>query len=277
MMRLIAVVTLAVAVGVAANAQAAERKPWTSPGSRAGEEIVGPDGSAMVWVPAGKYKMGATQDDLRYARGRLDGEINDDAGPVHEVRISKGFWLGKHEVTNAQYRAYCDAAGVEFPADSDQEANHPVVYVSWEDVEAYCHHFGLVLPTEAQWEYAARGPENRWFPWGNFWDSKRVCYSHRRGPGGTTFPVGSFPAGASWCGALDLAGNAQEFCNDWYDKLYYQDSPTDDPEGPASGEYRCARGGGYGNPPAVQRSAARNINYPDDRDGDFGFRVCITP
>ena len=262
-----------------AQGEVAPEKSWLSPGKAVGDEITGPDGGMMVWVPAGEFAMGATAEDQRYAIGRFSadrGEL-DGEQPVHKVRISKGFWLGKHEVTNAQYRRYCKEAGLEFPAASKQGDAHPVVRASWDDVVAYCHHHGLVLPTEAQWEYAARGPENRWYPWGNFWESGRCCYSHRQGPGGTTFPVGSFPQGASWCGALDMAGNVWEYCQDWYDKLYYAESPAQDPGGPSSGEYRCARGGGYGNPPANQRSAHRGHNYPDDRDGDFGFRVCITP
>lgn len=282
-MRGIALVVVAVAltVSVAAWAEggAAPERPWLSPGKSVGDEIVGPDGGKLVWVPAGEFRMGAPAEDQRYALGRLNGrrEEFDGEQPIHRVRLSKGFWLGKCEVTNAQYRGYCKATKAEFPSASQQPDNHPVVRVSWDDAATYCHHFGLVLPTEAQWEYAARGPENRWYPWGNFWESGRCCYSHRQGPGGTTFPVGSFPQGASWCGALDMAGNVWEFCQDWYDRLYYSDSPSQDPSGPSSGEYRVARGGGYGNPAANQRSAHRGINYPDDRDGDFGFRVCITP
>ncbi len=270
-------ILLGLSATLAAQPAATEQKLWLSPGTRVGEEIVGPNGGAMVWVPAGKFKMGSTDEDIRYAMGRLGGEQPVGETPIHQVRISKGFWLGKHEVTNAQYRAYCEAAGASFPEKSDQAPNHPVAAVSWEGAAAYCHSFGMVLPTEAQWEYAARGPENRWYPWGNFWDSKRCCYSIRKGPGGFTFPVGSFPDGASWCGALDMAGNLWEFCQDWYDRLYYEDSPVADPTGPDSGEYRCARGGGYGNPPPSMRSAGRDLNYPEDQDRDFGFRVCITP
>jgi len=229
--------------------EAGDQKPWLSPGSRVGEEIVGPDGGTLVWVPAGSFRMGSTEEDVRYAIGRLDGQRNEAEAPVHHVRISKGFWLGQCEVTNGRYRAYCQATGTAFPEKSDQPDDHPVGAVSWAEAAAYCHHYGLVLPTEAQWEYAARGSENRWFPWGNQWDAAKCCYSRRKGPGGKTFAVGSFPEGASWCGALDLAGNIQEWCQDWYDRLYYADSPEDDPEGPGSGEYRCARGGGYGNPP----------------------------
>jgi formylglycine-generating enzyme required for sulfatase activity len=271
------VLLLAVALVAGDQPVDGQGEAWLSPGSTVGEEIVGPDGGALVWVPGGKFMMGSTEEDLRYALGRLDGQRNEAETPVHPVRVSKGFWLGRCEVTNAQYRAYCEAIGAEFPQKSGEPDNHPVGAVSWGEAAAYCHHHGLMLPSEAQWEYAARGPENRWFPWGNQWDGTRCCYSRRKGPNGTTFPVGSFPAGRSWCGALDLAGNIQEWCQDWYDRLYYAASPEQDPEGPGSGEYRCARGGGYGNPPAEQRSAARNINYPEDQDLDFGFRVCFTP
>ena len=275
---------LAVVIGlcfvvIASGAVAQENKPWRSPGTHVGEEIVGPDGGKMVWIPAGEFQMGATPGDIAYAIGRLDAGRNavESCGPVHRVRISRGFWLGKYEVTNTLYHAYCKATEAQFPDKKEQGPEHPVRFVNWTDANAYCNHYGLVLPSEAQWEYAARGPENRWFPWGNDWDSTRCAYANRRGPGGETWPVGSFPTGASWCGALDMVGNVDEWCQDWYDRLYYQSSPRDDPTGPTSGEDRVVRGGDAGDGSWVCRGAQRGSAFPEVRKGPIGFRVCITP
>ncbi len=235
------------------------------PGTRAGQEATGPDGGTYVWVPPGEFDMGAS--------------LADDffASPVHHVRISKGFWLGKCTVTNGQYQRYCQEAGVEFPKDSDQSDTHPVVYVNWAEAEAYCKHYGLALPTEAQWEYAARGPENRKYPWGNESDPKKCCNEANTGPGGRTFPVGSFPEGASWCGALDMAGNVFQWCKDWLDVRYYASSPTDDPPGAGSGSERVLRGGGWDNMARRCRSSYRRTLDPACRGGSFGFRASGTP
>ncbi|MEI6503244.1 MAG: formylglycine-generating enzyme family protein [Armatimonadota bacterium] len=259
---------------------AQEGQPWRSPGTHVGQEIVGPDGGKMVWVPAGEFNMGASQGDIDYAIGRLGaarGNAGSNSGPMHRVRLSKGFWIGKFEVTNALYNACSKAMGVETHAPKQHGPEHPAQYISWGDANAYCSHFGLVLPTEAQWEYAARGPESRWFPWGNDWDSTRCAYERRRGPGGETWPVGSFPTGASWCGALDMVGNVDEWCQDWFDRLYYQHSPKDDPTGPTSGEDRVARGGDAGDGAWVCRGAQRGWAFPEVRNASIGFRVCITP
>jgi iron(II)-dependent oxidoreductase len=271
-------VLLCLLVVGAADAQG-ERQPWQSPGTRVGQEIIGPDGGPMVWLPAGSFRMGATAEDMDYAVGRLGAArvFVESSAPVHKVRISRGFWIGKYEVTNALYRAYCKATGVEFRDSKAQGPEHPVRFVNWADANAYCAYYGMVLPTEAQWEYAARGPENRWFPWGNEWDSDRCAYMRRRGPGGETWPVGSFPTGVSWCGAFDMVGNVDEWSQDWYDRLYYRSSPESDPTGPTSGEFRVTRGGDAGDGPGVCRCAQRAYAFPEDRKAGIGFRVCIVP
>jgi formylglycine-generating enzyme required for sulfatase activity len=215
----------------------------------------------MVWVPAGEFYMGAA----------------DLGQTVHHVRITKGFWLSKCTVTNAQYRSYCQGAGAEFPKESDQADNHPVIGVTWIETEAYSNHYGLSLPTEAQWEYAARGPQARQYPWGNEWDPKKCCNWSNRGPGDKTFPVGSFPPGASWCGALDMAGNVFQWCQDWYSDAYYANSPDADPSGPDNGEARVQRGGSWYGDSSTCRSAGRSSNDPTYRFNDFGFRCSRTP
>jgi len=256
-------------------------KPWLSPGSTVGEEIAGPDGGVLVWAPSGAFLMGASDEDIRYAAGRFREATAEGLGrdqPVHRVRISRGFWLGKHEVTNAQYRAFCQQTERTFPEASTDPDDHPVRGVIWDEAVAYCHRLGAVLPSEAQWEYAARGSEDRWYPWGDFWEASRCCYRDHKGPNGTTMPADSNPAGASWCGALNLAGNVMEWCADWYDSLYYLDSPEPDPTGPTTGEYRVLRGGCLGDLPWACRSAFRgNSSRPDERNYGIGFRICITP
>ena len=235
----------------------------SSPGSRAGEETTGADGGTYVWVPPGEFMMGS--------------ERYDEEKPVHRVRITRGFWLGKHEVTNAQYRAFCEATGKTFPEKSAQGDDQPVVYVSWSDAKDYCDQYRLALPTEAQWEYAARGPEGHKYLWGGKWDSKKCCNTDNRGPGGSTFPVGSFPDGASWCGALDMAGNVWEWCSDWYDKSYYASSPETDPAGPATGGASVVRGGGWGLNAGNCRTAYRDWNGPAGQNSYYGFRPVVPP
>lgn len=239
-------------------------QPWLQPGTEVGQVIVGPDGGEMVWVPAGTFPMGS--------------EEWSNTRPVRDVTMS-GFWIGRHEVTNARYRAFCNATGREFPAESNEGDDHPVVRVSWTDAMAYAQHYGLSLPTEAQWEYAAAGPEGLAYPWGNDWDGTRLCWHERTGPGGRTFPVGSFPEGASWCGALDMAGNVSEYCADWYQRDYYEDAPSEDPQGPGEGAARSVRGQSYlTHLPARFQSAFRFSRVPNYRlDNDGGFRCVSTP
>jgi len=239
-------------------------KPWESEGSRAGEEITGPDGGTYVWVPAGEFMMGAT-----------DGDPSER--PVHRVRITRGFWIRKCEVTNAQYAAFCNAVGHAMPRGSYQAANHPVVFVSWEDATAYCQHFGTTLPTEAQWEYAARGPESRRYPWGDTWDPTRCCHYGAKGPGGWSQPAGSFLTGASWCGALDMAGNVYEWCADFFDPSYYRTSPTDDPPGPPEGTRRAVRGGAWTSDDYHCRCAVRSSDMPTQTVSYIGFRCIVVP
>jgi len=219
--------------------------------------------------------MGTTAEEVQYAVEKLGAEAKYLANeqPARQVEMD-GFWMGKHEVTNAQYRAFCAATERQFPERSDQADEHPVVYVSRHDAVAYCEHYGLSLPTEAQWEYAARGRESRIFPWGNEWDGSRLYWFNNLGPGGKTFPVGSFPQGASWCEALDMAGNVWEWCADWYQKDYYKSAPSRNPPGPSSGSCHVLRGGSWFNVlPGFSRSAYRSYLYfPWYRYDFIGFR-----
>ncbi len=253
--------------------------PVIPAGAKLGEERTNPlDGAAMVWVPAGEFLMGNTDN---------EGESNER--PQHRVYLD-GYWIYKYEVTVAQYRAFCAATGWALPpfpsghswkgkagwADPALQ-NHPIVNVTWHDATAYAAWAGAQLPTEAQWEKAARGTEGRIYPWGNAWDlAKCANDANSDSKGISTWPVGSFPAGVSWCGAHDMAGNVWEWCADWYDAGYYKTAPTRNPTGPATGTYRVLRGGSWDD--GIEygcRGACRSYNDPGYWGYGFGFR-CLS-
>jgi serine/threonine-protein kinase len=202
-----------------------------------------------------------------------------------------GFWLDRTEVTNAQY-ARCVAEGActqPSPAGSQARASYygtpefgayPALYVSWNQAAEYCDWAGARLPTEAEWEYAARGPAGSVFPWGAEFDGARLNYcdaacAQDRADGvldseHDTAPVGSIPQGASWSGALDMAGNVWEWVADWYGDYLPEDQVN--PPGPGSGEQRILRGGSWYDTPAFQRGANR-FPWPADQPTDqIGFR-----
>jgi formylglycine-generating enzyme required for sulfatase activity len=222
------------------------------------------DGMVMVYVPRGEFEMG-------YRGG---GDTN--RMPIHTVALDP-FWMDQTEVTNAQY-GQCVAAGQCEPsryADLDWLSgdNQPVVGVSWYDGAAYCEWVGGALPTEAQWEYAARGGENRKYPWGeDSPDCDVANFGGWDGCLGTTADVGSYPAGVSWCGALDLAGNVYEWAANW-DYSYTAEREAN-PEGPESGERKMMRGGSWTDIGTNLLSAQRIRFIPTDAADTVGFR-CI--
>ncbi len=225
----------------------------------------------QVFVPTGSFMMGSE-------------EGASDKRPVHEVTLD-AFWLDRTEVTNAQF-AGCVAAGACQPPahtssytrdqyyGNDEFADYPVIYVSWNDARDFCAWAGGRLPTEAEWEYAARGPEGFTYPWGNQDISCDLAnYSGNDGfCVGDTSEVGDYPDGATWIGALDMAGNVWEWVNDWYDSGYYGKSSDENPSGPASGEYRVLRGGAWDYVDDGARSSNRFANHPDSRRNYLGFR-----
>jgi serine/threonine-protein kinase len=237
------------------------------------------DGMVMVFVPGGTFQMGST-----------DAETNEY--PPHSVSLDN-FWIDRTEVTNAQY-ALCVAADAceesRYADDSSfNGGNYPVVGVFWGDAAAYCAWAGGRLLTEAEWEYAARGTEASIYPWGDTFDGTRLNYCDANCPYDhnrdndyddgyeRTAPVGTYESGASWVGALDMAGNVWEWVADWYDDNYYETSPSDNPAGPESGEYRVLRGGGWGNGEWVFRTAYRSMYDPMKRYYYFGFRCAVSP
>ncbi|MBI3741851.1 MAG: SUMF1/EgtB/PvdO family nonheme iron enzyme, partial [Chloroflexi bacterium] len=200
----------------------------------------GNDNAEMVYVPAGDFTMGSN-----------DGRSLEK--PVHTVFLD-AFWMDKYEVTNALYKKCVDAGKCSAPRESKsytrssyygnaQYNNYPVIYVSWDDAIKYCAFANKQLPTEAQWEKAARGTDKRIFPWGDIFDANKLN-SSERGKGDTTV-VGSYPNGASPYGVMDMAGNVLEWVADWYDSNYYSSSPRNNPKGPSSGQDRVLRGGSW--------------------------------
>lgn len=248
---------------VISDLEAESAGPAPSGSRRPGEIRINPkDGAEMVWVPAGEFTMGSAS-----------GDKNEK--PVHKVRISRGFWLYRTEVTNAQYGRFLAAdpgrRKPEFWNDPRFNApRQPVVGVSWDDAAAYCRWAGGRLPSEAEWEYAARGADGRKYPWGN--QEPAATRAVFRQAARKAAPGGSCPEGKSWCGALDLAGNVWEWCADWYTEGYYRTSPLVDPKGPASGIDRIQRGGAWDVDAYVLRAAFRDSLAPGSRLSGTGFR-----
>ncbi|MCX6582825.1 MAG: formylglycine-generating enzyme family protein, partial [Candidatus Aminicenantes bacterium] len=218
----------------------------------------------MIHIPPGKFMMGAD-----------DGFDNEK--PLHEVDLD-GYWIGKYEVTFAQYDLYCEVTGKEKPGDEGWgREKRPVIHVSWADAAAYCRWIsqetGLTfqLPTEAQWEKAARGSRGIRYPWGNEFD-KNKCNSGESDLQ-KTMPVGSYPLGKSPYGCMDMAGNVWEWCSDWYDENYYKESPGKNPQGPAGGSRRVLRGGRWVVVAPGCRAACRFDFFPAVRDSGAGFRL----
>ena len=271
---------------------------------QAGETRTRPaDGAAMVFVPDGSFTMGSPSEQTRIAR-QLCRQASgpqlaiatcglaafSDESPAHLVELS-GFWFDRTEVTNAQYELCVTAGACTPPLDSGSftrpryfgEADfddYPVVQVTRGQAQAYCTWVAARLPSEAEWEYAARGPESRLFPWGDTFEPRRLNYCDRSCTGLSdpvhddgfpdTAPVGSFPAGASWIGALDLAGNVREWVADWYGP--YAAAPAVDPAGPTTGDSYIPRGGSWYDTPDDVRSANRGSNLPDYTHPKVGFR-----
>ena len=220
----------------------------------------------MAHVPAGEFTMGGEDGD-------------DDERPVHTVHLD-AFYIDKTEVTNAAYRQCVEATVCEAPSNTEYYGDadydqHPVVYVRWDDADAYCRWVGKRLPTEAEWEKAARGI-GWWPPAAGLNICDVSCpYTWRDiavddGYAGTA-PVGTF-ANASPYGALDMAGNVWEWVADWYDPGYYSQSPPRNPQGPDSGEMRVIRGGSWGGTLWEARHTYRNASAPFNPDVHLGFR-----
>ncbi|NPV57353.1 MAG: SUMF1/EgtB/PvdO family nonheme iron enzyme [Anaerolineae bacterium] len=233
------------------------------------------DGMVEVFVPAGNFTMGSTAGDL-------------DEQPVHTVYLD-GFWIDQTEVTNGMY-ALCEVDGdCSIPLNQKSSTreiyygnsdylDYPVIYVDWRQADTYCRWAGGQLPSEAQWEKAARGEDGRLYPWGNQPpDGSRANFSPVLTNTGDTKPVGSYPAGASPYGALDMAGNVSEWVADLYDESYYSSlEDWNNPPGPVTGLYRVFRGGAWTNYDAILRSASRYFDPITFAAYYHGFRCART-
>jgi formylglycine-generating enzyme required for sulfatase activity len=223
------------------------------------------DGMVMIHIPAGEFTMG--DDRSAFAPEK----------PQHLIYLDD-YWMDRTEVTNAQYRLCMEAEVCTEPKiwwNPDLNGDDQPALVPWEAAQAYCEWVGGRLPTEAEWEKAARGIDGRLWPWGNEFEPNRANLSGDEDGYGPTAPVGSFPGDASPYGLLDIAGNAAEWVADWYDAEYYAHSPARNPTGPASGDQKIHRGtiANAGGGPEKCRCVAR---YPADPNWEYGFRCAAT-
>jgi formylglycine-generating enzyme required for sulfatase activity len=218
------------------------------------------DKDYWVPIPAGKFFMG---------------ESEGDHEPRHEVHID-AFLIARYPVTVYEYALFLEETGRDAPKDWDEQSvypNRPVVTVTWLDAEAYCRWAGVRLPTEAEWERAARGAEGRRYAWGSDAPSAELANYNESGVGHAS-PVGLFPQGSTPEpeNIADLTGNVWEWVFDWYGASYYEESEKTNPKGPASGEYRDLRGGSWLHDPPTLRAAGRNGDLPGSRGDHIGFR-----
>lgn len=242
------------------------------------------DGMVLVYVPAGEFLMGSTD---------ADTGADYDEFPQHLITLD-AFWIDRTVVTNAMYAKFLNELGNQIEGrttwldagDEDvllyqQEGiwrpvsgyeQHPVVEVTWFGAQAYCQRVGRRLPTEAEWEHAARGADARVYPWGNDIDCEHAQYANC---GGGLLPVGSKSAGVSPYGVLGLSGNTWEWVADWYADDYYATSPADNPSGLRDGETRVLRGGSWEYDWKHLRAANRRNNGPAVSMHDYGFRCVL--
>jgi formylglycine-generating enzyme required for sulfatase activity len=267
--------------------------PTREPQAGATKEL-GQTGITLVYVPAGEFLMGSTDSDP-------DAESNEK--PQHLVYLD-GYWIGKTEVTNAQYRKFVEDGGyskAEYWSEEGWQwkesngitepaywtdpawngADYPVVGVSWYEASAYARWAGARLPTEAEWEKAARGTDGRVYPWGNEWDDSRVNAS-----GASTSPVGHYsPRGDSPYGVADMVGNVWEWTlslwgRDWREPEFrYPYDATDGRENVKAGEWvlRVVRGESFGSFRGFARCSYRSWWLPGGQWDGLGFRVVVSP
>jgi formylglycine-generating enzyme required for sulfatase activity len=228
------------------------------------------DDTEIVAVPAGGFTMGTD-----------GGEDN----PTHTVNLA-AFSIDKYEITNRKYQS-CVEAGCCTPPQHDGSYtgrqpyygnpdydNYPVIFVTWDQAREYCENLGKALPTEAQWEKAARSDDGRTYPWGDGGPNSTLA-NFNLPINGDTMEVGTHSDGASPYGAEDMAGNVWEWVSDWYDVDYYSASPTDDPLGPDDGTIKGARGGSFASLGTSLRSYLRGSYHPMEVFSTLGFR-CVT-
>ncbi len=236
-----------------------------------------PSSNDMVRVPKGEFIMGSdsVDKDAKALQYGFRKPLYANEHPRRSVMLGT-FYIDRTEVTNRQYKDFVDKTGHRAPPHwqggtfPERFADHPVVNVSWNDAAAYCKWRKKRLPTEEEWEKAARGTDGRKFPWGNDFDMKKL---NALGKHEGTMPVGSFPEGASPYGALDMSGNVMEWTSSWY--LRYPGNKYDDED--YGEKYRVVRGGGWGgighySLQVFVSTSYRNMFSPEERFNDLGFR-----
>lgn len=243
--------------------------------ANAGDERVYPlDGMTQVYIPAGSFRMGG-----------LDEGGAPDEEPDRQVTMTRGYWIDKVEVTNGMYLRCVQAGACNPPRtfasssrpsyfNNPQFDNYPVIGVTWDDAAAYCAWAGRRLPTEAEWEYAARGTDFRIYPWGS--DHPTAQHANFNFLVRDTMPVGSYPLGASPWGVLDMAGNVWEWVQDYYVQNFYEIAGNQDPLGPLApasaqaGELRVVRGGSWQDPREELRVSNRGFSAAPDHNAQPG-------
>ena len=237
------------------------------------------DGMEMVYVPGGTFVLSE--------RGK-GGE------GAHTVTLHN-YWIDQTEITNMQYYQCVEAGACRAPTtcawgeptykDASYK-DHPVICITWQMANAYCEWAGGRFPTDAEWDYAARGPERSIYPWGDSFDAARLNFCDASCPHtdsqyrdyndgyGMTAPVGNYPDGVSWCGAMDMAGNVWEWVADWYGP--YGTGAQENPAGPTTGNERLIRGGSWYDASDFNRADHRHPYDPQDYNHLIGFR-CVMP
>jgi len=243
--------------------------PTAAPSLGIGSTMEGQDSMTLLYVPEGEFLRGSEEDE-------------PDEKPQRSIYLD-AFWIDKTEVTNEMYAACVNGGECRPPEangsftrnsyyDNPEYNNYPVIEISWEDARTYCEWTGRRLPTEAEWEKAARGTEGQTYPWGDQSPSEDLLnFSFNVGD---TTEVGSYLAGASPYGALDMAGNVWEWTADWYDADYYKDAPERNPQGPDTGGSRVLRGASWSNAARWVRAGIRGRNAPADR---YDLAVFVAP
>jgi formylglycine-generating enzyme required for sulfatase activity len=217
------------------------------------------DGLKYVWIPAGTFMMGCSPG---------DNECRKAENPPHQVTITKGFWLGQTEVTVGAYSRFAGATGRQMPFRGRANENMPIVNMTWNDARGYCTWAGGRLPTEAEWEYAARGGRSE-ARYGNLDEIAWYANNSRR----EIHEVGQ--KRANGFGLLDMLGSVWEWVNDWYEPEYYQNSPATDPQGPTDGIGRALRGASWASSSGQARVSFRGSTAPGITiEGLYGFR-CV--
>jgi formylglycine-generating enzyme required for sulfatase activity len=244
-----------------------------------GEIIVG----ETVKIPGASFMMGCN--------GEINGDMDcpDSELPYHEVTLPS-YFIDRYEVTNSQYKECVDADVCEAPKSTVSKtrddyfnnpdyALYPVIQVTYEDAQTYCEWAGMRLPTEAEWELAARSVYANLYPWGNEDPDCTLANSLNdltvTSCVGDTTRVGSYPLGSSDYGVMDMAGNVWEWVADYYSADYYTDSPTENPQGPESGSERVVRGGGWSGSWRYLRTPSRAYDLPFYSGADLGFRCAM--